>query len=474
MLRHHFTRIVGTSPSAYLAHLQPPAGARGRARWETATVATWTNWAGTVSAEVTVAAPARRGASCSAWSPRAPRRAARVKPIGAGHSFTAIGATDGVQLRLDRLHRHRARRPRDRAGHRARPARRLHELNEALWQLGLALTNLGDIDVQTVAGAISTGTHGTGARLGGLATQVRALRAGAGRRGAAALLGRRGAGPVRRGAGRPRRARRHRRPSPCSASPRSRCAAAEAPATLDEVLAELDEHVDGNDHFEFYWFPHTRRVLTKRNNRVLPGTALRAAGPAARTGSTTSSCPTPSSTRQPGHDPAPGADPAGQRGRRPGARARATTSTARYRVFASPRTGALPRDGVRRAARRRARRAAPRSRRGSRAAASRSASRSRCASPPPTTSGCRPPTAATPATSPCTSTTGATTSAYFRAVEAIAQRRRRPPALGQAALPRRRVAAPRPIRASPTSSPLRDRSTRTACSATRYLETVLG
>src|SRR5699024_5468982 len=30
----------------------------------------------------------------------------------------------------------------------------------------------------------------------------------------------------------------------------------------------------GNDHFEFYWFPHTDRTLTKRNNRVPPGTPL--------------------------------------------------------------------------------------------------------------------------------------------------------------------------------------------------------
>jgi L-gulonolactone oxidase len=56
-------------------------------------------------------------------------------------------------------------------------------------------------------------------------------------------------------------------------------AASEAPAPLDEVLADLDELVLGNDHFEFYWFPHTRRVLTKRNNRVLPGTELRPVRP---------------------------------------------------------------------------------------------------------------------------------------------------------------------------------------------------
>jgi L-gulonolactone oxidase len=55
-------------------------------------------------------------------------------------------------------------------------------------------------------------------------------------------------------------------------------AAAEAPGQLDDVLAHLDELVVGNDHFEFYWFPHTRRVLSKRNNRVLPDTALQPLG----------------------------------------------------------------------------------------------------------------------------------------------------------------------------------------------------
>ena len=38
--------------------------------------------------------------------------------------------------------------------------------------------------------------------------------------------------------------------------------------SLDAVFENLDELVDGNDHFEFYWFPHTRATLTKRNNRA--------------------------------------------------------------------------------------------------------------------------------------------------------------------------------------------------------------
>ncbi len=238
-------------------------------------MSTWTNWAGTVSTDVTVATPGSI-AELTRIVAGAHQRGQRVKPIGAGHSFTTIGATDGVQLRLDRL-----------AGivHADRrtglvtvlAGTRLHELNDALWQLGLSMTNLGDIDVQTISGAISTGTHGTGAKFGGIATQVRAMdlvladgtirtcsadvhpelfaaaRVGLGALGVIATV-------------------------TLQCEPAFALAAAEAPATLDAVLTDLDEHVGGHDHFEFYWFPHTRRVLTKRNNRVLPGTELRPLG----------------------------------------------------------------------------------------------------------------------------------------------------------------------------------------------------
>jgi L-gulono-1,4-lactone dehydrogenase len=139
------------------------------------------------------------------------------------------------------------------------------------------MTNLGDVDVQTISGAISTGTHGTGAKLGGIATQVRALelvladgsvlhcdaqqnadvfaaaRVGLGALGVITMV-------------------------TLQCEPAFALAAAEAPAGLDEIVEDLDEHVLGNDHFEFFWFPHTRRVLSKRNNRVLPGTALRPVG----------------------------------------------------------------------------------------------------------------------------------------------------------------------------------------------------
>ena len=236
---------------------------------------TWTNWAGTVSADVTVSTPATI-TELQRVVAGAAERGQLVKAIGAGHSFTAIGATDGLQLRLDRLsgivHADRA------SGLvTVLAGTRLHELNDALWQLGLSLSNLGDIDVQTVSGAISTGTHGTGAKLGGLATQVRALELvladGSLRRCApdddpdlfaAACVGLGALGVIAT--------------VTLQCEPAFALAASEAPSILDAVLTGLDDELAGNDHFEFYWFPHTRRVLTKRNNRVPSGTELQPVG----------------------------------------------------------------------------------------------------------------------------------------------------------------------------------------------------
>jgi L-gulono-1,4-lactone dehydrogenase len=237
---------------------------------------TWTNWSATATAQLAGVESPATVANLQHAVRSATARGLRVKPIGAGHSFTAIGQTDGIQLRLDQLTGIVAA-DRDTGLVTVHAGTRLGALNEALWQLGLAMTNLGDVDVQTISGAVSTGTHGTGVRLGGLATQLRGLdliladgsllhcsaeenpdvfaaaRVGLGALGVIATV-------------------------TLQCEPAYALSAVETPEPLDAVLAELDVNVDGNDHFEFYWFPHTRRVLTKRNNRVPSGTGLRPLG----------------------------------------------------------------------------------------------------------------------------------------------------------------------------------------------------
>ncbi len=241
----------------------------------------WTNWARTATANPQRRESPRDEAELSSLVARAAADGLSVRAVGAGHSFTAAAVTDGLLLDLDRIGLvERITRGTGAPGGADADAIlvtvgagiRLHRLNAALAAAGLAMRNLGDIDRQSVAGAISTGTHGTGVRLGGLATQVRGVRvvtADGTVRSATdaaapgsperelfevARLGLGTAGVLSA--------------VTLEVVPAFWLRAREEPWPLDRVLEGLDEYVDGNDHAEFYWFPGTRRALTLRNNRA--------------------------------------------------------------------------------------------------------------------------------------------------------------------------------------------------------------
>jgi FAD/FMN-containing dehydrogenase len=134
-------------------------------------VAEWRNWAGNV-----VAAPAsiERPGSISEVQElvaEAARAGQRVRVAGAGHSFVPICATDGQLLDLADLTGitsidHERQRATILAG------TRIHQIGEALFEAGLAVGNQGDIDVQAIAGAIGTGTHGTGRAFGSFSSTL--------------------------------------------------------------------------------------------------------------------------------------------------------------------------------------------------------------------------------------------------------------------------------------------------------------
>ena len=226
---------------------------------------TWTNWAGNQQARMRrVAAPASPQEVAETVRDAA-ARGLTVKPVGSGHSFTPAAVTDGVQIRLGNLARLRG------ADHStglvtAEAGMPLWRLNELLAEQGLALTNMGDIQAQTVSGAIGTGTHGTGRASASIAAQVAGLEL---------VLA---DGSI----------------VPCSADahpdlfeaarisvgtigvitavtfrtePGFLLEAREEPMKLAEVLENFDELRTGNEHFEFFWFPHTSMTSTKRNNR---------------------------------------------------------------------------------------------------------------------------------------------------------------------------------------------------------------
>ncbi|WP_394825112.1 D-arabinono-1,4-lactone oxidase [Pendulispora albinea] len=231
----------------------------------------WTNWASTASATAREIARPTSADAIAQTVVRAGQRNLKVRARGSGHSFTDIAATSEVAIDLGAWHGIVDADPSS-GRVTVRSGTTLRQLNSELDALGLAMANLGDIDAQTISGAISTGTHGTGVKLGGLATQVEALEL--------ALAD-----------GEIVRCSREERPELFNAArvglgalgvistvtlrcvPSFVLAAEERPEPLGDVLEKLDELVRDNDHFEFYWFPYGDHALTKRNNRLPAGTA---------------------------------------------------------------------------------------------------------------------------------------------------------------------------------------------------------
>lgn len=238
----------------------------------TASGATWRNWARTESVRpLRVERPATAGAVQRAVAAAA-ASGLRIKPVGAGHSFTGIAVAPGVQLDLTDL---TGVIDADVASARVTLAAgtRLHDLPQLLAPYGLALPNMGDIDQQTIAGATSTGTHGTGLGFGGLATQIVAAKlvTGTGELITVSEAERSELLPaVRLGLG----ALGVLVEVTLQLVPRFVLHAVEEPEPLEEVLEGWEERVRAADHFEFYWFPHTATALTKTNTR-LPGDAPR-------------------------------------------------------------------------------------------------------------------------------------------------------------------------------------------------------
>src|SRR5688572_24313816 len=93
------------------------------------------------------------------------RSAMPIRVLGAGHSFTALCATDHQTIHLDRLSGLESV-DRDREEATVRAGTRLRDLGSLLARQGLAIENQGDVDTQSLGGLLATGTHGTGMRLG--------------------------------------------------------------------------------------------------------------------------------------------------------------------------------------------------------------------------------------------------------------------------------------------------------------------
>ncbi len=224
------------------------------------------NWARNEGCVPSGFARPRSTAEVAALVTDAHRTGGRVKVIGAGHSFTPIAMTNGTMLTLDDMagvtdvDRSRGRVT-------VQGGIRLRDLNDRLAAVGLALPNLGDINVQSIAGAINTATHGTGIELGNLATAVvglelvtgtgtvvtcsdsedpdllRVARVGLGALGIVTSV-------------------------TLQCVPAFNLHAVETIEPFDDVLEGFESLAVSADHAELYWMPGTSRCLVKRNHRT--------------------------------------------------------------------------------------------------------------------------------------------------------------------------------------------------------------
>ncbi|HKH42486.1 MAG TPA: D-arabinono-1,4-lactone oxidase [Solirubrobacterales bacterium] len=226
----------------------------------------WRNWTGDQRCvPARIERPRDRGDLIESVK-RAADQGLTVRAVGSGHSFTDAACTGGVLLEMDSLDRI-LEVQRDAGLVKVEAGLGLRALSELIWGHGMALENIGDIDKQTISGAVATGTHGTGSRFRNLSSMIDAMelvlpdgtllevspssepellpavRVGLGALGVIATVTLRTvpAFTIRR---------------------------TDSPLPLSETLERLQDLADGSDHFEFYVFPHTEVALLRQSERT--------------------------------------------------------------------------------------------------------------------------------------------------------------------------------------------------------------
>jgi FAD-linked oxidoreductase len=225
----------------------------------------WRNWAGDQECRPAEIVRPRNRDELAAAVVAAAEAGRTVSVAGARHSFTETALTDGTAIEVGAL---QGVIDADPAGGRVTigAGTVLADLNEELHRLGLAMENLGDIDRQTIAGAISTGTHGTGARLRNLSAQVEAIELVTAA-GEVRLLGADETDLLRA-------ARVSIGALGAISAVTLRCVPAfvlrrvDSPQPREEVLETFAERAEANDHFELFTFPYADSALVLERNRV--------------------------------------------------------------------------------------------------------------------------------------------------------------------------------------------------------------
>jgi FAD/FMN-containing dehydrogenase len=214
----------------------------------------WTSWSGRVTCRPSrVAHPAGERAIAEVVRAAA-RDGLALRVAGSGHSFTPLVATDGVLVHLDGWQGVASA---DGASCHAtiRAGSKIAALGDTLREHGLALANQGDVDVQALAGALSTGTHGTGRALGSLSSQVMALRLVTGD-GSVVACDEQSDPDLLEAARVSLGALGVLSTATLRLVPAYRLHERVWKVPVESCLSELSERIDRHRHFEFFWYPH--------------------------------------------------------------------------------------------------------------------------------------------------------------------------------------------------------------------------
>lgn len=224
----------------------------------------WENWSGSVRFTPAEIAAPRRDEELAQLILRAREEGRVVRPVGAGHSSSHLVVSDDVLVSLDHF-RGLESHDTDAGEATIGAGMTLKEAGETLFDVGLALHNLGDVNVQTAVGAVSTGTHGSGKRLQNLAT---------------ALIG----GRMVTGSGEIRELSAETMPEVIRAArcslgglgiftsirlkllPAFKLRRQEICTSVTETLANLERLTDENRNLDFYWYPRSDEVKIRTHN----------------------------------------------------------------------------------------------------------------------------------------------------------------------------------------------------------------
>lgn len=212
----------------------------------------WSSWSGAVKANPAHLVRPESVAELAALVTAVGERGGTLRPAGTGHAFTPVARSEDTMVLLDRLDHDRVDIAPDGRSVTVSGGTTLRVLADRLATAGLAVPRFGDIDAQTIAGALSTGTHDTGSAQGPLHTAVEGIELVDGT-GTVRWVDEADLPAARLGLGALGVIVRVR----LAVTPSVVLATRTAKVRLDDVLADFPHHAADHDLAEFSWLPHT-------------------------------------------------------------------------------------------------------------------------------------------------------------------------------------------------------------------------